>query len=117
MTTEFTLQSDGLDTPELKAPAQKPDKHRATVTGLKLEKFVNKEKGTTSHALNIGLRSTDRNFDTKYMLFIPNGFAEAPTVNPNSLPEEEGNKQQTQYSIAVSNSKKTAELQKLRQYA
>lgn len=112
-----TVQSDVLDTPELKAPAQVADKHRARVTSFKYEVLQNKETGKQTPVFRLNLHSLDREFDTQYSMWVPRGFAADIHVDPNTLPEEEGNKQRTSYSISISNARKTADLQKLRQYA
>lgn len=116
-TETFALQSDALDTPELKPPAATKDKHRGLVTYFKYEVLQGKDSGKQTPVFRIGLKSLDRNFDTKYTIFVPKMFAENIHIDPSTLPEEEGNNQRKRYAIDISNSKKTANLQRIRQFA
>lgn len=106
---------DVFATSELPVPPAIPDAHRATVEGVELKRYDN-EKGTVS--LVVALRSVDDpNLETNLEIFLPKGFVEDINVDAASLPEEEGNKQQSSYRIGVANSDGTATLQELRALA
>lgn len=113
--TPIVGDDDVFATSELEVPPAIPDAHRATIEGVELKRYDN-EKGTTSLVVN--LRSLDNAaLETQYEIFLPKGFAEDINVDAASLPEEEGNKQQSSFRIGVANSDGTASLQELRKLA
>ena len=106
---------DVFATSELPVPPAIPDAHRATVEGVELKRYDN-EKQTVSLVVN--LRSQDDpNLESNLEIFLPKGFVEDINIDAASLPEEEGNKQQSSYRIGVANSDGTATLQELRALA
>jgi hypothetical protein len=93
------------------APQQK-DAHRASLDSMELETF---DSGATG--LIFQLHSIDEDFDARYSIFLPPLFVENPNITPDELPDEEGDKQRTNYAIGISNSQRNATLQVLRQIA
>jgi len=113
--TEETLPADDdlLSTAELTPITKKPDAHRATIEGVRLETFAS---GAT--ALIISVHSVDdAALETEKAIFLPEGFVKDINVDPASLPAEEGNNQRSSYAIHVSASDKSATLQRLRKTA
>ncbi len=108
------LVDDVLSTQELHTPPAEPDAHQGEIVGLSLETF---DSGAT--AIKVILKSNDdpNLAEENLMIFLPKAFVEDILVNPNTLPEEEGNKQQTQYRIAIANDTKDANVQQLRAIA
>ena len=91
-------------------PPTTPDAHRGEITGVSKEVF---ESGAT--AVKVALRSTDvPTLETEKLIFLPRGFVNDVNVTAADLPEEEGNKQQSSFRIAIANSDGTATLQQLR---
>lgn len=112
-TDSTTNPDDVFATSELPVPPAVPDAHQGVINGVTLETF---ESG--SSAIKISLSSKNvPTLDTEMMVFLPKGFVEDIYVDAATLPEEEGNKQQTSYRIGVANSDKTAVLQQLRDIA
>lgn len=109
------LVDDILATPELVTPPATPDAHRAVIQSVSLERFDNEKQ---SVAIKIVLQSLDNaSVEETYSIFLPKMFAENIAVDPNTLPEEEGNNQRFQYRIGISNTTKDATLQNLRALA
>lgn len=110
-----TGAEDVFDTPELEVPKTPPDAHRATITAVTGRHLTN-DKQTA--IISIALTSRDvPTLETSMDIFVPKGFEENIALGSKfelaSLPEEEGNKQQTSYRLGIANSDKTATLQKL----
>lgn len=110
--TEEIYGNDVLATPELETPPAEPEAHQGRIEAVTLERF---ESGAT--AFKINLSSANAPLEDHMLVFLPKGFVENISVNPKELPEEDGNKQQTQYRIAVANSTKDATMQSLREIA
>jgi hypothetical protein len=118
--TEFEQTSpltadDVFSTTPLPVPPAIPDAHRATITSVEAKHYDN-DKGTVS--LVVHLRSLDiPTLDTKFEIFLPKLFAENIKVDPNTLPDEEHNKQRTVYRMHIASVDGRATLQKLRELA
>ena len=118
--TEFEQTSpltadDVFSTNPLPVPPAIPDAHRATITSVEAKHYDN-DKGTVSLVVN--LRSLDiPTLDTKFEIFLPKLFAENIKVDPNTLPDELGNKQRTVYRMHVASEDGRATMQKLRKLA
>lgn len=109
-----TGADDVFDTPAISVPASAPDAHRAVVTGVTLKR-LNNEKETA--VISIALTSRDvPTLEQTLDIFVPKGYetgiSEGAAFDPNTLPEEEGNKQQTSFRMGFANSEKTASLQR-----
>jgi len=112
---QIVTDDDVFATSELEVPPAIPDAHRGTIEGVELKRYEN-EKQTVSIVVN--LRSQDvPTLDSSLEIFLPKGFVENIHVDASSLPEEEGNKQQSSFRIGVANSDGTATLQELRALA
>lgn len=111
---DFAANSDDVfATSELPVPPAIPDAHQCVINGVTLETF---ESGAT--AIKIALASLNvPTLDTEMLIFLPKGFVEDIYVDAHTLPEEEGNKQQTSYRIGIANGDKNATLQQLRDIA
>ena len=107
------LNEDVFDTPTIEVPATEPEVHRGVVTGVSVRR-LNNEKQTA--ILSIGLVSKDvPTLEKSLDIFIPKGYEEGigdSSFDVSSLPEEQGNKQQTSYRMGIANSEKTAALQR-----
>ena len=114
--TEFTETSlltadDIFPTNPLPVPPAIPDAHRATITFVEARQYDN-EKGTISPVVH--LTSLDvPSLQTEFQIFLPKLFAENIKVDPNTLPDEIGNKQRTTYRMHVASADGRATLQKL----
>ena len=116
---EFTAPSltadDVFPTDPLPVPPAIPDAHRATINGVELRRYDN-GKGTV--ALVVHLQSQDiPTLQTEFQIFLPKLFVENIKVDPNSLPDEPDNKQQTVYRMRIASKDGSATLQKLRKLA
>jgi hypothetical protein len=118
--TEFEQTSpltadDVFSTNPLPVPPAIPDAHRATITSVEAKHYDN-DKETVSFVVN--LRSLDiPTLDAKFEIFLPKLFAENIKVDPNTLPDELGNKQRTVYRMHVASEDGRATMQKLRTLA
>jgi hypothetical protein len=99
----------------LPVPPAIPDAHRGVINDVAAEHYDN-AKGTVSFI--VSLTSLDvPSLETKYEIFLPKMFAENIKVDPNTLPDEPGNKQRTVYRMHVASADGRATLQKLRKLA
>lgn len=106
---------DFFDTPSIEVPKTPPDAHRATITAVTLKR-LNNDKETA--VIVVGLLSRDvPTLETSLDVFVPKGYEENIALgsgfDPSTLPEEEGNKQQTSFRMGIANSDKTATMQRL----
>ena len=109
--TSFLTADDIYATTPLPVPPAIPDAHRATITFVEARHYDN-EKGTVS--LVVHLTSLDvPSLQTEFQIFLPKLFAENIKVDPNTLPDEIGNKQRTTYRMHVASADGRATLQKL----
>ena len=111
----LTQEDSFFETPEIQVPRTPPDAHRAKITGVTLAR-LNNDKQTA--VIEIGVVSQDvPTLEDKLSIFVPKGYEEGVSqgsrFDPTSLPEEEGNKQQSSYRYGFSNSDKTATMQLL----
>lgn len=106
---------DIFPTEPLPVPPAIPDAHRAVINGVELRRYDN-GKGTV--ALVVHLESQDiPTLKTEFQIFLPKLFVENIKVDPNSLPDEPENKQQTVYRMRIASKDGSATLQKLRKLA
>jgi len=106
---------DYFATSSLAVPPAIPDAHQGVITSVTVKRYDN-EKETV--AVIVGLQSTNvPSLEVTYDVFMPKGFVDDINVDASTLPDEEGNKQQTQFRIAVANNDGTATLQELRTLA
>jgi hypothetical protein len=119
-TTEFTETSlltadDIFPANPLPVPPAIPDAHRATIISVEARHYDN-EKGTVS--IVVHLTSLDvPSLQTEFEIFLPKLFAENIKIDPNTLPDELGNKQRTVYRMRVASADGRSTLQKLRKLA
>jgi hypothetical protein len=106
---------DIFPTAPLPVPSAIPDAHMAIINSVELRRYEN-GKGTV--ALVVHLESKDvPTLQTEFLIFLPKLFVENIKVDPNSLPDEPENKQQTVYRMRIASKDGTATLQKLRKLA
>ena len=103
---------DGIETPELRIPAPPAQAHRGQVTGMELETF---DSGATS--MTFKLLSLENGREDQMRVFLPRDWVEDITIDPTTLPKEDGNNQFMSYVRNVYNSDGTATFQVLRQIA
>lgn len=118
MFEEQVIEQTGEDffqTPEIQVPAAPPDAHRAVITSV-TSKHLNNDKQTAVISVNLTSRDVPT-LETSLDIFVPKVYEEniglGAKFDPSSLPEEEGNKQQTSFRMGIANSEKTATMQKL----
>lgn len=109
---EAGVDEDVLASTEVEVPPEEPEAHRGTILGV--ASHVS-ERGSTS--FRVSLQSVDTGRTDEMDVWLPRLFVENIHVDPATLPNEEGNRQHTSYSIGVSNSKKDATIQSLRAIA
>ncbi len=114
MTNQIDQLDDVFDTPMLEVPATAPEVHRGTVTGVTLRR-LNNEKQTS--IISIGLVSRDVPTLEKSMdIFVPKlweeSIADLSGFKASELPSEKGNNQKFSYQAGISNSDRTARLQR-----
>lgn len=106
---------DVFETPEIAVPKTPPDAHRAVVTSVS-GKHLSNDKQTAVISVNMTSRDVPT-LETSLDIFVPKGFEEnialGSKFDPTTLPDEEGNKQQTSFRMGIANSDKTATLQRL----
>lgn len=108
-------EQDFFSTPELTVPKTPPDAHRGVVTSV-TSKILNNDKQTAVISVNLVSQNVPT-LETSMDIFLPKMFEEnigaGSKFDVLSMPEEEGNKQQTNYRMGIANSDKTATLQLL----
>lgn len=107
--------ADFFETPVIAVPRTPPDAHRVVVTSV-TSKHLNNDKQTAVISINVTSRDVPT-LETSLDIFLPKVFEEGIALGSkfgvSTMPEEEGNKQQTSYRMGIANSDKTATLQRL----
>jgi hypothetical protein len=111
---ENEMTDSFFETPEISVPASSPDAHRAVITSV-TTRHLNNDKQTA--IISIGLTSRDvPTLETALDIFVPKGYEEnialGSKFDASTLPEQEGDKQQTSFRLGIANSEKTAALQR-----
>jgi len=117
---EKTLTGTGeVDTPDVLAtaplvvPADTPDKHQGQITGIEMEVF---DSGVTAIKVDVVSLNVEGVVDFA-RIFLPRNFVEDISVDPTTLPSEQGNNQRMSYTIDISNDDGTGTLETLRAIA
>ena len=112
---EVTGTDDFFDTPAIEVPKTPPDAHRATITAVTLKR-LNNDKETAVIVVSLVSRDVPT-LETSLDVFVPKVWVEniglGGAFDAATLPEEEGNKQQTSYRMGIGNSERTATMQRL----
>ena len=110
----MTGEMDVFETPMIEVPATEPEVHRGVVTGVTLRR-LNNDKQTS--IISIGLVSKDvPTLEKSLDIFVPKLWeeliADLSHFKAGDLPSDKGNNQKFSYQSSISNSDRTARLQR-----